>query len=112
MQTINENGVEYIIPDGATLTRGVIEDTNTKITKLAFKQRLTQSERIAIRTAAATNPIVYDFLDIMDSATFIDLSRQDTIDGVNAMEAAGLLAVGRADEILNNPVQPDEEYRS
>lgn len=34
-----------------------------------------------------------------------------SVDGVNVMEAAGLLAVGRANEILTNPVQPDEEYK-
>ena len=98
-----------VIPDGAVLNAP--PEPNTKITKFAFKQRLTQSERITIRTAATTNPIVYDFLDIMDSATFIDLSRQDTIDGLNAMEAAGLLDEGRANEILTNPIQPDEEYK-
>lgn len=81
-----------------------------RITKLAFKQRLTQTERIAIRAAASSNPVVYDFLDILDSATFVDLQRQDTIDGINAMESAGLLAVGRATEILNAPVQDHERF--
>lgn len=80
------------------------------ITKLAFKQRLTQAERIAIRAAASSNPIVFDFLDILDSATFVDLQRADTIDGINAMEVAGLLAVGRATEILNAPVQDYERF--
>lgn len=83
---------------------------DTRITKPAFKQRLTQAERIAIRAAAQTDPIVYDFLDIMDSATFIDLSRQDTIDGLTAMETTGLLNEGRANEILTTPVEEHERF--
>lgn len=80
------------------------------ITKLAFKQRLTQSERIAIRQVAATNPLVYDFVDLMDSATFIDLARIDTIQGVNYLEQTIPLAEGRANEILSSPVQPEESF--
>lgn len=85
-------------------------NNNSIVTKLAFKQRLTQAERIAIRAAAAANPVVYDFLDILDSATFVDLHRQDTIDGINAMESAGLLAEGRATEILNAAIQDHERF--
>lgn len=85
--------------------------TNTRITKFAFKQRMTQDERIAVRETAKTNAQVYDFQDLLDSATYVDLSHQGTIDGVNQLEQAGLLATGRADEILTAPVQPAEEYR-
>lgn len=78
------------------------------ITKLAFKQRMTAAERIAIRTAAESDPIIYDFLDLVADSTFIDLERQDTIDGVNYLEANGHLAEGRASEILTNPIQQIE----
>lgn len=81
------------------------------ITKLAFKQRLKQEERIAIRTAAQANPVVYDFQNLIDSATFVDLSRQDTIDGLTAIESAGLLAEGRANEILTAPIQDHERHK-
>lgn len=99
-------GDKYL--DGEFIRPNVIQPK--VITKLAFKQRLTQAERIAIRAAASSNPIVFDFLDILDSATFVDLQRADTIDGINAMEVAGLLAVGRATEILNAPVQDHERF--
>ena len=79
-----------------------------RVTKLAFKQRMTAAERIAIRTAATTDAIVYDFMDLVDSATFIDLARQDTQDGVNYLESAGLLAAGRAAQILTNPITDEE----
>jgi hypothetical protein len=42
------------------------------------------------------------------AATFIDLLRPDTRTGVLSLEAAGLLAPGRALEILDTPVQPEE----
>ena len=92
-------------------TPGAVTQANKKLTKLSFKQRMTQEERIAVREAAKTNAAVYDFQDLLESATYVDLSRQDTIDGVNQLEQAGLLAAGRADEILTTPVHPAEEYR-
>lgn len=82
-----------------------------RITKLAFKQRFTQDERIAIRAASETIPQVYDFQDLVNSATFIDLSRQDTIDAVNAIEQLGLIQDGRAEVILGPPVEDIERYK-
>jgi hypothetical protein len=82
-----------------------------KITKLSFKQRFTAQERIAIRTAAATNPVVYDFQDLVDSATYIDLARADTIDALKQLEQFGLIAEGRSDVILGPPIAEDEKWR-
>ena len=82
-----------------------------RITKLGFKQRFSQDERIAIRTASAANPVVFDFQDLVDSATFIDLSRKDTVDAVNALEQFGLIAAGRASQILSPPVTELERWR-
>lgn len=44
-------------------------------------------------------------------STYIDLDRPDTQAGVKSMEDFGLLAAGRADEILDNPVQDFERYK-
>jgi hypothetical protein len=82
-----------------------------RITKLAFKQRFTQAERIAIREAVQTVPEVYDFEDLVNSASFIDLARPDTIAAVHYIEAGGLIAEGRAVEILSPPVTEIEQYR-
>jgi hypothetical protein len=82
-----------------------------RITKLAFKQRFTAAERIAIREAAKTVPEVYDFEDLVNSAAFIDLARPDTIAAVHYIEAGGLIAEGRAVEILSPPVEDIERYR-
>lgn len=87
------------------------EVVDMRITKLAFKQRFTQDERIAIRAASETIPQVYDFQDLVNSATFIDLSRPDTIAAVNAIEQLGLIEAGRASIILGPPVEEIEQYR-
>lgn len=87
------------------------EVIDMRITKLAFKQRFTQDERIAIRAASETIPQVYDFQDLVNSATFIDLSRPDTIAAVNAIEQLGLIEDGRAEVILGPPVEEIERYK-
>jgi hypothetical protein len=86
------------------------EVTYMRITGLAFKNRMTADERKAIRRAAATDEDVQDFVDLANSATHIDLSLQQTIDSVNALEQFGLIAEGRAAEILSPPVADDEKY--
>ena len=86
------------------------DPASMKVTRLAFKQRFTTEERIAIRTAASVNPIVYDFQDLVDSATYVDLERPDTVAAVNALEQYGLIGEGRAVEILSPPVDEDERW--
>lgn len=72
----------------------------TKLTKLEYQSRFTSAERIKIRTAAKTDPVVEDILALMDSAAEIDLTDPRTIQGANALEALGHLNPGRAAEIL------------
>jgi len=62
---------------------------------------MTQAERIAIRAAGATNPVVNDYIELMNAVTdVVHLDDLDTAAGVHALEAVGLLAAGRAAEIL------------
>lgn len=105
LNTIFDNGTHKIESSGVIS----LPEPEFKITKLAFKNRMTQVERIAIRTASQNNPIIFDFLDLVNDAQFIDLSRQDTVEGVNFLESEGLLASGRADEILNAPILDEEK---
>jgi hypothetical protein len=72
----------------------------TSVTNLEFLNRFTQAERIAIRTAAQTNATVADYLALQAAASGIGLTDQRTIDDVNALETAGLIAAGRAAQIL------------
>ena len=91
----------------------------TRVTRLAFRNRFTQSEKVALELAALDDPaatmaqrqqaaaIRVNLADVAVS-TFIDLAAQDTRAGVQALEAGGLLTEGRALEILDAPVQPNE----
>lgn len=96
-----------------------IPPLQTKITKLAFRNRFTQAEKTAIEFASIDNPsadtstrlqaaALRAYLKDVDSATFIDLARQDLIDGVQALETMSLIASGRADQILTTPIEPHE----
>ena len=96
---------------GAYAPEPAPEVVDMRITKLAFKQRFTQQERIDIREASKTIPQVYDFEDLVNSATFIDLSRDDTNIAVNAVESVIPLTQGRANEILTAQIQEHERYR-
>lgn len=90
-----------------------------RITRLAFRNRLTLAEKAAIELAALDDPAApmpqrqqaaalrANQADLA-AATFIDLARPDTRAGVQMLEAAGLLANGRALEILDAPIQPEE----
>lgn len=92
---------------------------DTSITRLAFRNRFTLAEKAAIELAALDDPAApmpqrqqaaalrANQADLA-AATFIDLARPDTRAGVQMLEAAGLLAVGRALEILDAPVQAAE----
>lgn len=95
----------------------VAPDLGTKITKLAFRQRLTDPVLVAIELAAIHNPAatlqqqqLAAQLRVMQEnvrvATYIDLARPDTRAGVQALEAAGLLPSAAA--VLDAPVQAHE----
>jgi len=83
----------------------------TKITRLAMRNRFLASEKRSIYTAADTNVDIRIFLDDLNAATFIDISREDTITNVHMLEEAGLLDVGRASIILDTPVDPQEVHK-
>jgi hypothetical protein len=90
-----------------------------RVTRLAFRNRFTPTEKVAIELAqldVSTAPTEQRLqaawlrasqTDVMAGA-FVDLDRADTRAGVNQLEAVGLLATGRAMQILDAPVQPDE----
>lgn len=94
---------------------------NRFITKLAFRQRFDQAEKIAIELAAIDDPqallsqrqqaaAIRANMDDQRDAKFIDLDMPATRIGVMALEQAGLLATGRALQILDAPIQPHEVF--
>lgn len=78
------------------------------ITGLAFLSRFTATERKGIRSAAKNNADLEDYIALSERASYVDLDRLDTISSTYALEAMGLIAVGRAAEILTNPIQDSE----
>lgn len=86
------------------------------ITKLAFRSRFTAVERATITYAARQNTpesaAVQSYLDDVQAAAYIDLQRQDTRAGVQGLEGAGLIAAGRAAQILDAVPTEQERYRA
>lgn len=87
----------------------------TRITKLAFFSRFTDAEAIAIDLASIGATVqaagLRRALKKTELATYIDLSLEETRNGVLMLESFGLLAPGRALVILDTPVLPSELYR-
>ena len=83
-----------------------------RITRLAFRNRFTTAEKVALELAALDNPsatmaqrqqaaALRAHMKDLDAATFVDLNRPETVTAVQALEAGGLLAPGRAATILD-----------
>ena len=68
------------------------------ITKLAFLRRFTAEERIAIR--ASLDPVIVDFLSLLDLAQEVVTTDPDTQAGIEYLVAQGLLTLERAELIL------------
>jgi hypothetical protein len=77
-----------------------VPQPRASIPKIEYLRRFTQSERVAIRLAAAANHTVNDYVELLNATTTLHLDDPDVIAGVNSLESAGLLAAGRAAEIL------------
>ena len=78
----------------------IIIVVNKTITKYQLLARFTQEERIALYTEENNNITIKVWLEMFRAAQNIDLKDQTTIDGVTALETAGIIAAGRAAEIL------------
>lgn len=71
------------------------------LTPLQYLRRFSLPERVAIREAAKTDFVVEDLMDMLDRAQEINTADMDTIAGTHYMEHLGLIAPGRAAEVLN-----------
>jgi hypothetical protein len=102
----NEKGesVKVTTTDSGTvikeLDRPVPIVVNTTISKREFLKRFTPTEYAAIKTAANANATLDWYWQQFLLAEFIDLADPDTVAGIQMLEGAGLLAPGRAAEIL------------
>ena len=83
----------------------------TRLTRLQFRNRFTAQEKALLELAAMDDPSAEPaqrlqsaslraYLADLAAAEFVDLAEQSTVAGINALEAAGILAEGRAAEVL------------
>lgn len=72
------------------------------LSKHQFLSRFTPQEKADILLAGDTNPLVRVYLFDLNASDEVDICLQQTIDGVTLLEAAGLIATGRASEILSS----------
>lgn len=88
--------------------------STTVVTKLAFRERFTPTELIGIIAASmAATQTGYTLQMLMQNqmaATYVDLSRSDTIAGVDLLVSLGLLTSARATTILTTPPSSQEIY--
>lgn len=111
---------DYVVANGeAVLPESV---TDMRITKLAFRNRFTMHEKASIEFAALDDPAadipqrmqsaaLRAYIKDTEAATFIDLVREDLAEGVNSLETGGIIAVGRAAEILSQDIADLERYK-
>lgn len=94
---------------------------SVRVSRLAFRNRFTSTEKATIEFAAADNPAAPTLqrqqaaalrasLADQRDAEFIDLNRPDTRAGVLTLEAMGLIGQGRALAILDTPPSPTEVW--
>lgn len=74
----------------------------------AARNRFTLEEKIAIETAAESSPLVRTFLADMNTSKYIDRHDPQFLEVLQALETAGLIDEGRAEEIQTTPVQDYE----
>jgi hypothetical protein len=78
------------------------------ITKLAMIDRFTETEYEGVLTAAKTDVQVQGWLDRFNVSNQINLDDSRTVNGINLLVSKNLLTQERGQEILTNPVQPNE----
>lgn len=75
-----------------------------EISGVSYLRRFTQEERIAIRASAVSSKVLDDYLKLLDitiaQGGVVNLDDPDTIAAVNMLESVGLIATGRASEVL------------
>ena len=102
--------------DGTSFTRPAQAPApipDRRIANYAFLIRFTDAEAVAIDLASQGTTVQAAMMrrarDKADRAPSVDLDGWDAHKGTHGLEAAGLIAPGRADEILNAPVLPSEK---
>ncbi len=77
------------------------------ISPIEFKLLFTAQERVAIKAARATDPVIDDFYEVVEDPrlTFVDLGLQSTRDAIGYLAAQGLIGAERVEQILAGVMQ-------
>lgn len=77
------------------------------VSPIEFKLLFTAQERVAIKAARATDPVIDDFYDVVEDPrlTFVDLGLQSTRDAIGYLAAQGLIGAERVEQILAGVMQ-------
>jgi len=106
MNVIFDNGTHKIESEGLPHTPEQIAHLGDVITRRSFMQRFTQSERILIRNSS--DDVVIDIHEDLKSVNTVTLSNEDVINALVYLTSVGILADGRSNTILTNPVEAHE----
>lgn len=113
------------LPSKETLDQWILSNdslvSDKKITVLAFRKRFSLTEKVNLELASTTNPdpetsieqktmaaTLRVMMKDLETALYIDLEDPEVVNGLNIMESFQLIAPGRANEILTNPIMPSE----
>jgi hypothetical protein len=82
-------------------------ETGKQVSPVEFMLLFKSPERIAIKAARPTDPVIDDFMDIVEDPrlTFVDLGLQSTKDALDYFVFKTILTPERKDEILAGQVQ-------
>lgn len=78
------------------------EQNYPQVSPVQFKLLFTASERVAIKSARASDAVIDDFYDIVEDPrlTFVDLGLQSTKEAIGYLQSKGLITEERAAAIL------------
>lgn len=74
---------------------------NDKLTQEDVFKRFKENELVSIYSAAKASVDVEIWLDRFKAATYLDKTDAEFVNGIYKLELAGLIAAGRAAEILS-----------
>ena len=78
-----------------------------KVSPVEFKLLFTAGERVAIKAARASDPVIDDFLSIIEDPrlTHVNLGLQSTQDALGYLETKGIITDARRVQILAGKIQ-------
>ena len=78
-----------------------------KVSPVEFKLLFTAGERVAIKAARASDPVIDDFLSIIEDPrlTHVNLGLQSTQDALGYLETKGVITDARRVQILAGKIQ-------